>query len=235
MPGLDYHRMNCVLALETATTACSAAIWRNGEVHQEYSVVPRRHNAEILGMVDRVTAAAGIGRADLEGIAVGIGPGSFTGLRIAAGVAQGIAYGLNLPAVPVSTLRAVAARAGRELGVRRVLAVLDARRNEVYWAAYEDAVAVTGEHASSISDITLPGPGGWTACGSGLGDLNGLPEPLRTRLDSVEPTIVPAAWDVAVLGAAALARGEGRPPHQLEPVYLSAGGGWKTAHRDSDG
>ncbi len=150
--------MTCVLALETATAACSAAIWLDGAVFEEYRIVPRRHNDEILGMVDRVTTAAGVTQRQLDGVAVGVGPGSFTGLRIGVGVAQGIAFAMDIPTMAISTLRAMAARAYREYQLRHVLAVLGARRDEVYWAAYEDTVALTPERASrsSPSSTGLP-------------------------------------------------------------------------------
>lgn len=228
--------MTCVLALETATAACSAAIWLDGAVFEEYRIVPRRHNDEILGMVDRVTAAAGVTQRQLDGVAVGVGPGSFTGLRIGVGVAQGIAFAMDIPTMAISTLRAMAARAYREYQLRHVLAVLGARRDEVYWAAYEDTVALTPERASRSVDVVLPAPGEWSACGPGC-ELGAFSQSVRERLVSVKADLFPTAWDVATLGASALADGETRAPHEIEPVYLSGRAGWKMLSRQprSDG
>lgn len=226
--------MTCLLALETATDACSAAIWVDGSVAHEYRIIRRRHNGEILGMVDRVMAAAGVTRGQLDAVAVGLGPGSFTGLRIAVGVAQGIAYAVDVPAVPVSTLQAIAARAAREREIGRVLAVLDARRGEVYWAAYEDCQPLTRERASGAAQVVLPDAGEWCLCGPGAQDVEAFAQSVRARLTTVEPQLFPAAWDVAVLGAARLAKGEGVAADALEPLYLTSRGGWKTTDQQRD-
>ncbi|MEE9253941.1 MAG: tRNA (adenosine(37)-N6)-threonylcarbamoyltransferase complex dimerization subunit type 1 TsaB, partial [Pseudomonadales bacterium] len=149
-------------------------------------------------------------------------------------VAQGIAYAMDIPAIAVSTLQAVAARAERERGFHRVLAVLGARRNEVYWGAYEDNRALTPERASDAAHVVLPDSGEWCLCGPGAKDLGAFAQSVKAQLTAVEPELFPAAWDVATLGAVRLAEGESVAAHALEPIYLSSRGGWITKEQQRD-
>ena len=139
-----------LLALDTATEACSAAIFRDGVVDERYEVMGRGHAGRLLPMADELLRAAGMAVTDLDAIAFGRGPGGFTGLRIAAGVAQGLAAGIGKPVLPVSDLAALAAAGARTSGAGRVLACMDARMGQVYWAAFDCSggapVAVTEEH-----------------------------------------------------------------------------------------
>lgn len=200
----------------------------------EYRIIPRRHNAEILGMVDRVIATAGVTRRQLHAVAVGIGPGSFTGLRIAVGVAQGIAYAADIPAIAVSTLQAVAARAARERDAHRVLATLDARRDEIYWGVFENGASLGDECAGPAARVVLPDGGEWCLCGPGAKHAGALTPAVRKRLAAIEPQLFPAAWDIAALGAQRLARGESIAAQALEPVYLGSREEWKTAEEQSN-
>ncbi len=120
-----------ILALDTATEACSAALLLHGEVLERYEVLGRGHAERLLPMVQEVLAEGGVALAALDAVAFGRGPGAFTGLRIAAGVTQGLAFGAGLPVVPVSDLAALAARAAVHHGRRHVLACLDARMGQV--------------------------------------------------------------------------------------------------------
>ena len=108
--------MTTLLALDTATEACSVALLHNGQVFSRYAVIPRLHAQSILPMISEVLAEAGIAKTDLDAIAFGRGPGAFTGLRIAVGVVQGLAFALELPVLAVSNLAAIAQRAYREQG-----------------------------------------------------------------------------------------------------------------------
>jgi len=151
-----------ILALDTATEACSAALAIGGEVVERYEVLGRGHAERLLPMVQEVLAEAGVALAALDAIAFGRGPGSFTGLRIGAGVAQGLAFGAGLRVLPVSDLAALAARAARLHETRCVLACLDARMSQVYWAAFDCAdadapVALTPEAVANPDDVWLPG------------------------------------------------------------------------------
>lgn len=125
-----------VLAIETATEACSAALYISGEIRLRYQVEPRRHSELILPMMDALLAEAEIALSALDALAFGCGPGSFTGVRIATGVVQGAAFGADLPVVPVSTLAALAQRRYREQGEKHLLPAYDARMDELYWGCY---------------------------------------------------------------------------------------------------
>ena len=150
-----------LLALDTATEACSAALLVDDAIIERYELAPRRHAALILPMIEAVLAEAGIGVAQLDALAFGCGPGAFTGLRIAAGVAQGIALAGGLPVVPVSTLAAIACHAVARYGVERVAAAIDARMGEVYWGTYRAArdggvVLMGAERVCSPALATVP-------------------------------------------------------------------------------
>lgn len=124
-----------ILALETSTDACSVALYRDGDFFVEEEVCPRQHSQLLLPMVQRVLQRAETSLSACEAIAFGQGPGSFTGVRMATGVAQGLAFGLHVPVIPVSTLAALAWAAAKQPG--RYLATLDARMQELYWAVYD--------------------------------------------------------------------------------------------------
>jgi tRNA threonylcarbamoyladenosine biosynthesis protein TsaB len=181
----------------------------------------QRHSELLLPMVDAVLAQAGLGLADLDGVGFGAGPGSFTGLRIACGVAQGLALGAGLKVVPVGTLLALA----HDAGAGRVLACLDARMGEVYLAAYErEAGGWTQRVAPSVCKAQAAPPlegGGWTAVGSAFrayGDA--LEARYRGQLARVDPDAWPQAGPVAGLAAEVLAAGGGLPAEQAAPLYV---------------
>ena len=160
-----------LLALETATEACSAAVWVAGAVLERYEIAPRRHAALILPMVEAVLAEAELTMNQLDAIAVGRGPGAFTGVRVAIGVAQGLAFAADLPVVPVSTLAALALGAARETDQTRIATALDARMGEVYWGTWVvsagDRVILLGEErVCAPARVTAP-PDEWFGVGSG--------------------------------------------------------------------
>ncbi|GAA3704975.1 tRNA (adenosine(37)-N6)-threonylcarbamoyltransferase complex dimerization subunit type 1 TsaB [Oceanisphaera sediminis] len=128
--------MTRILAIDTATEACSAALWQNGELLSRYQVAPRGHTDLILPMVAELLAEGELSLNQLDGLAFGRGPGSFTGVRITLGVAQGLAYGADLPLLGVSNLQALAQGAYRACGGEQVLAAIDARMGEIYVGAY---------------------------------------------------------------------------------------------------
>jgi tRNA threonylcarbamoyladenosine biosynthesis protein TsaB len=212
-----------ILAIDTSTEACSAALFHDGVVVQRYRLAPREHAALILTMCDEVLAEAGVARAQLDAIAFGRGPGSFTGVRIAAGVAQGLAFALDRPVVAVSTLAALAQGAVRELGWARVLAAIDARMGEVYWGAFErgpdglvvathSEVVAPPQRVQGTFSHTCGAGSGWQTYGEMLRETTGITEWDGERF--------PQAHDVALLGAAACARGEAVAADQAIPVYL---------------
>ncbi len=216
-----------LLAVETATESCSAALLVEGEIICRAEVAPRRHAALVLPMAQELLDEAGLTVAQLDLLAFGRGPGSFTGVRIAAGVTQGIAFAADLPVMPVSTLTAIAQGALRTRGSKRVLAAIDARMGELYWSACEcgsgGVMRACGEERLGAADaVPLPSGGGWCGAGSGwrgYGEI--LAERLGGQMQGSYPEIHPQARDVALLAAHAAESGVVPvPAEQVEPVYL---------------
>jgi tRNA threonylcarbamoyladenosine biosynthesis protein TsaB len=225
-----------LLAIDTATEACSAALLLDGEVCERFEVQPRRHGALILGMMQGLLEEAGMSLRDLDGLAFGRGPGAFTGVRIAVGVAQGTAFGADLPLLPVSTLAALAQGQFRSGGQRRLLAAFDARMGELYWGAFsigeEGLAQILGtEQVAPPAEVVLPeDPGPWYGVGSGWGTVGeALAARLAGRLAGKSPQRLCHAHDVALLGAAALARGESVAAASGLPVYLRDRVAWAKA------
>ncbi len=224
-----------LLAIETATEACSAALVVDDAISERFRIAPREHTALILPMIDALLAEAELGITQLDGIAVGRGPGAFTGVRIAIGVAQGIAFGADLPVIPVSTLAALAQ--GAFASPRReaitpaaiesgILAAIDARMGEVYFSAFaigDDGVvaALGSEQVNKPEAIIIPPGGPWRGIGTGW-DAHG--EALCQRLQqapvTLDATALPHARDVAYIGARRWAEGMTVAPAKLAPVYL---------------
>ncbi|QSX78491.1 tRNA (adenosine(37)-N6)-threonylcarbamoyltransferase complex dimerization subunit type 1 TsaB [Agrilutibacter solisilvae] len=216
-----------LLAFETATEACSVALWLDGEVLERFELAPRRHAELALPWADELLARAGVARGDLDAIAIGRGPGAFTGVRLAVAIGQGIAFALDRPVVAVSTLAALAMQAPGP----RVLASIDARMGEVYAAGFElrdgDAVATGPEQVLAPERVELPEADGrlqgerWHGVGTGFSAADGLlARTLGDRLATIDPAALPRAGDVARLAALAFARGEALPPERVEPAYL---------------
>lgn len=145
--------MTTLLALDTATEACSVALLHDGKVTSHYEVIPRMHAQKLLPMIKQLLADSGVALNTLDAIAFGRGPGAFTGVRIAIGVVQGLAFALERPVLPVSNLAALAQGALREHGVQQVAAAIDARMDEVYWGCYQ---ATAGEMRLVGREAVLP-------------------------------------------------------------------------------
>lgn len=215
-----------LLALDTATDACSVALKIDADILQRHELAPQRHTQLLLPMVRALCAEAGITPAALDAIAVGIGPGAFTGVRVASAIAQGLAYAHDVPVVPVSTLAALAQGGFRLTGIRNWLATLDARRHELYWAHFEidaaDLAHARGEErVSAPGAVCLPTHATWRAVGTGW--LAYADEQRAVWPDfGLLPILYPEAQDVATLGAAALAAGAGIAAAALSPGYLRA-------------
>jgi tRNA threonylcarbamoyladenosine biosynthesis protein TsaB len=213
-----------ILAIDSATEACSAALLAGETLTERFEVIGRGHADRLLPMADELLREAGFEVRDLDAIAFGRGPGGFTGLRVAAGVAQGLAAGAGRPVVPVSNLAAVAAAAGRMAGAGRVLACMDARMGQVYWAAYESAReiprAVTEERLAAPEAVVPPTGAAWYGAGHGFAAYPALAARLDARLAGIDAGLLPRARDIARLAAAALAAGQGVPAAQGMPVYL---------------
>lgn len=215
-----------LLAVETATAACSAALYIDGEIRERRAHAPRQHAALILPMIDSLLAEAQVQAAQLAGIAFGRGPGSFTGVRIAASVVQGIAFAADLPVIAVSTLAALAQGAMRETGAQRVLAALDARMSEVYWGAYvQDCNGMAQlqgeEYVCRPDEVRVPVTQHWTGAGSGWASYAGkLRECCGEQVVHLSPDLEPQALDVASLAIVEQGKGNTLPPAAALPVYL---------------
>jgi tRNA threonylcarbamoyladenosine biosynthesis protein TsaB len=215
-----------ILAIETATEACSAALLVDDTVLERYELAPQRHNRLILPMIDSLLAEAGITIFQVDALAFGRGPGSFTGVRIAAGVTQGIAFGADLPVVPVSTLAALAQDVFNEALEPIAFPCIDARMGEVYWAVYrrgESGMAeLLGEEAVLSADrVWFPSQAEGMGIGSGWKTFGSvLQERLGSGLVSILPDRFPRAAMVARLGDHAFRRGVFVEPDQALPVYL---------------
>ena len=210
-----------ILALDTSTEYCSAALYVDGEITSREAHAGQTHSQILLGMIDELLRESAVPLRDLAGIAYGEGPGSFTGLRIACGVVQGLAFGADLPVVGVGSLLAIAAGTG----VDRVVCCMDARMNEVYHAAYErGAAGWRTVHKPSVSSPESVPPlegTGWLACGTGFDVYR---EPLCSRyagqLAGVEPERYPHARDIAALSVTRFVTRDTASAELAAPVYV---------------
>jgi tRNA threonylcarbamoyladenosine biosynthesis protein TsaB len=215
-----------LLAIDTSSDACSAALMLEGRMISRFQIAPRRHADILLPMLDDVLDEAGIQLTQLDALAVGCGPGAFTGLRIAAGVIQGLAFAADLPVARISTLTALAQRGRREFGSDKVLCGFDARLGEVYWSACvltdEEVMVPTGDECVCRPDeVPQPDGGGWLGLGSAWQSYQ---TPLVKRLNLYchhwHGDCYPQAEDIAVLGAHAHRNGQSVSAEQALPVYL---------------
>ncbi len=210
-----------LLAIDTATEACSAALWIDGTVFEQHAHLPNRHSELLLPMIEEVLARGDITLGQLDAVAWGRGPGAFTGLRIGAAIAQGMAFGCDIPVVPVSSLHALAQRHK----VPQVLVAIDARMEQVYWACYQregDHMTVIGnERLTSPQDIAAPQEGRWLAVGSGWDRY--LAE-MKAVLSGVTVHHIagcyPHAKQIAEIAALVYSRGGAVPAERAQPCYL---------------
>jgi tRNA threonylcarbamoyladenosine biosynthesis protein TsaB len=225
-----------ILAIDTATENCSAALFVDGEISGHEQLLERGHAEQILPMVDALLAAAGLSLRGLTAIAFGRGPGAFTGVRLAAAIAQGLAFGAELPVVGVSDLRALAQRAlTQSTESLRVLACSDARMQEVYWGCFERspdglAVPLCAEQVSKPERVGLPpswnsndrvdASGRICGAGSGFKAYPALANVGRTQLEPVYAGLLPRAREIICLAVPEVAAGRVLPPEQALPVYL---------------
>ncbi|WP_116828477.1 tRNA (adenosine(37)-N6)-threonylcarbamoyltransferase complex dimerization subunit type 1 TsaB [Pseudomonas syringae] len=214
--------MTTLLALDTATEACSVALLHDGKVLSHYEVIPRLHAQRLLPMIKSLMAEAGIAMSALDAIAFGRGPGAFTGVRIAIGVVQGLAFALERPVLPVSNLAVLAQRAWREHGVSQVASAIDARMDEVYWGCYHERAGemrLLGDEAVMAPELaTLPAhaSGQWFGAGTGWGYAERIPLSLAGH----DAAMLPHAQDLLTLATFAWHRGEALPADDAQPVYL---------------
>ena len=214
-----------LLAIEAATEACSAAVLVGEEVVETYQLAPRQHNELLLPMCEQVLAEAGVSLSQLDAIAYGCGPGAFTGVRIAAGVAQGIAFAHDLPAAAVSTLANLVCQSNAKPGAV-ILPAIDARMDEVYWAVYRKISEHTAEQLlpekvqapESIDSGEHPVVYG---VGSGWQTYSGvLQNKLALDVDKLDPAALPRAKTTALIGRQNVLSRELTDALNILPVYL---------------
>jgi tRNA threonylcarbamoyladenosine biosynthesis protein TsaB len=216
-----------LLAIETATEACSVALIHGECLIARSEIAPRRHTDLVLPMADELLAEAGIGRHALDAIAVGRGPGAFTGVRLAISLAQGMALALDLPVIPVSSLAALALEAPEDgASGAAILAVIDARMGEVYAACYRrdgggGLLALDEERICTAETLVLPEAGAWQVVGSGWATYaTALSQRLTGTLHSADGQRYPQAAHVAELALREFRAGHLLAPEQALPVYL---------------
>ncbi len=217
-----------ILAIDTSSEACSVALGSGDDTLYRHTDEPRKHAERVLPMVQALLAEMELPLTALDGIAFGRGPGAFTGLRIAAGMVQGLALGADLPVIPVSSLAVLAHGAWREYGFTRTHAAFDARMGEVYWGSYQVSGAgeaqLVGRECVCKPDQVATAAGiaaepGWNGAGSGwcyqkLLEINTSP------LQQCEPSLLPHGLDLLALGQSEFAAGNLIAADQVTPVYL---------------
>lgn len=223
-----------ILAIDTATEACSVALLDKNRIDSIFELCQREHTQRILPMVQQLLLKHDVKLTELDALAYGRGPGSFTGVRIATGIAQGLAFGASLPLVAISTLAALAQGAWRRAEAKRVLTAIDARMGEVYWAEYqrdhrgnwlgEESEAVLSPHTALARMAQLEGE--WVLAGTGWQARSELVT--QTSLNILSSEIrLPTAEDMLPLAMAALAEGKKVSAEEAEPVYLRNEVTWK--------
>ena len=210
-----------ILALETSTEHCSLAVWLEGEIQVRAVPAQERHSQVILPLLQTLLADAQIRLSQLDGIAFGAGPGSFTGLRIACGIAQGLAFGANLPVVGISNLVALAEASHSA----KVIAILDARMGEIYHGVYERRAGewktLSAPRLCSPQHPPVVSGRDWVGVGSGfLAHKDALLTRYADQLKVVQADLVPHAREIAILGAQALLSGGGLAPEDAHPIYI---------------
>lgn len=222
-----------ILAIDTATEACSVALWNDGVVLAQFEISPREHTQRILPMVQSVLAESGISLQQLDALAFGRGPGSFTGVRIGVGIAQGLALGAELPVIGVSTLNTMAQGVFRLTGATQVLAAIDARMGEVYWGQYtrdqkdewqgsETEAVLKPEQVQTIM-ASLHGE--WAIAGTGW---QAYPQLMASHLTLTDSGItLPHAEDMLPLAVQMWQNGEMTAVEHAEPIYLRNEVTWK--------
>lgn len=227
-----------ILAVDTATEACSAALYIDGEIQERFEIAPREHTRLLLPMVDSLMAEAELRPQQLDAIAFGCGPGSFTGIRIATGVMQGIAYGADLPVVPVSTLAAISQACLQKTEYDIVFTAVDARMDEIYWAVYqrdaEGFAQLVGKErvqpATEVDALQLTGYG----IGSGwLRYQQALTARLNEQIIAYDADYLPHSAEIALLGAVGVQRQQTVSVYQAMPVYLRDKVAKTTAEREA--
>jgi tRNA threonylcarbamoyladenosine biosynthesis protein TsaB len=213
-----------ILALDASTEVCAVALGDGVDWLERSEVAGQRHSELLLPMIRAILADGDVTLEQLDGIAFGAGPGSFTGLRIACGVAQGLALGAALPVAGISTLEAIAQTRRDDAGGDRIIAAMDARMREVYVGAYERD---SGHWREVIAPVVVapdaapvPEGKGWIAAGSGFAAYPRLREGYGAAISECDGTIVPSATAIGKLALPRFAAGKGVPARDAAPFYV---------------
>ncbi|MGI3131504.1 tRNA (adenosine(37)-N6)-threonylcarbamoyltransferase complex dimerization subunit type 1 TsaB [Halopseudomonas pachastrellae] len=213
--------MTTLLALDTATECCSAALLHDGSVTARSEVIPRQHAQRLLPMIEELLGERQLRLQDVDALVFGRGPGAFTGVRIATGMVQGLAFAADKPVIAISNLAALAQRAWREHGTDTVAAAIDARMDEVYWGLYglQDGVMqpLDDERVCAPEAVSLPGGVGSVA-GAGTGWQ--YAERLAVTATQSWPQMLPDASDLITLALPRWLAGEVVDAADAQPVYL---------------
>ncbi len=221
-----------VLAIDTSTSACSIAVSVRGCVHEDHRIVPREHNRLVLPMIDDLLRTHGVVRRDLDAVAFGRGPGSFTGVRIAASVAQGISFGLGVPVVPISSLAALARAAATTHAATAacVLATIRSRPDEIYLGGFRcidarcDVVIDETIAAGDATELPKAVDSSWWIVGDGVSHFGAALDGIGCRVDA---TALPSAAAVLTLALDAIGRGAFVASADALPVYLQGTRPWR--------
>lgn len=224
-----------LLAVDTSAEGCSAAVLSQGQVHSRFTLAPRGHTRLLMPMVRELLAECGLAPYNLDAVAFACGPGSFTGLRIATGVAQGLAYGLNVPVIPISSLATVAAQMieSEDIPVGDGIAVaFDARMGEVYWGCFANTDGtpslIDKERVCLPENVSLPtGLNAWSGAGSGWALQEQMPAAVTSHIIRLDTAMVPHAANVVRLAEQAWHRGLHVPAAAARPMYLRDEVTWK--------
>lgn len=226
-----------LLALDTSSAACSASLMLKDKMKTLYELTPRGHSDLILTMCDQLLAEEKLLPSQLDGIAFGRGPGSFTGLRIASGVTQGIAFSANLPIIPISSLAALAHKTHIENKQNNILVAMDAKMQEVYWGAFKfDAgkLVHSAEGLCQPSALPIATDVKWFAVGDAWTTYQAcFSEQLVARIVGFDTDSLPSAENIAYLAQQNLIDGKTYPPEKAVPVYLRNNVAKKTAKMPS--
>lgn len=229
-----------ILALDTATEACSVALLTEGRCDEIFEIIPRQHTDRVLPMIDQILHQAGFSLSQMDALAFNCGPGSFTGVRVATSVVQGLAFSADLPVIPVSSLAALAQQAFRLQQKEHVLSAIDARMNEMYWACYHCVNGIMQlsdnmnkmENVSAVAKVSTSDKTAnneqWHAIGSGWDTFqNELMQSEQVNIISSTSDAFPHAQDIAVLAEIAFQQGNMVSAEEAIPTYVRNEVTWK--------
>lgn len=214
-----------ILGIETSTDACSVAISTPNGILQEFVVAPQAHSRLLLDMVEKLCIQAGTELAAVQAFAFGSGPGSFTGLRIAASVVQGLAFGNGKPVVAVSSLHALAQQAYNQLSIPNILAILDARMHEIYWGGYQvkDQTLVQNilpDILQAPDQLRVDPEMQFLAVGTGCAAYGEILNANNSNLTFAPDILYPRAYEVVQLAIPQYLAGNTISPEEALPVYV---------------